>query len=213
MSRKWTQSPLYRLFTFPYEWSEKDRALPTKLALAGYYSIKIEEVVYVKNHFTNKIKIPLESFDAKKQLTKYTPKTPDTPVDIPKFSKDVFLNYASHRALTFMLIPGWTDKPDYNIIQVAQCGFYFTGIAEGCRCHFCGVMVYEWPVGKTPPQLHSELSPSCTINTWTAPGNVPIGMDVVYDVAGLSILQNLIGMCLALKKNSIVFKVFFLHYS
>jgi hypothetical protein len=45
--------------------------------------------------------------------------------------------------------------------QLAKFGFYWTGVDDGVRCHFCNIRVVDWQPEDTAFEEHKKHSPRC----------------------------------------------------
>ena len=74
----------------------------------------------------------------------------------------MIMNEHLHRLSTF---ENWSS--DVSPLQLAKCGFYYTGRDDTVKCYRCPVTLREWRPGDNPLIRHQRSNPDCPVATNT----------------------------------------------
>lgn len=154
-------SAFFRFLELPVKLIKRDEFRARQLAASGFAVSKCDMNIIAchkdSTHTVNvnataeEIDLALENHDYKCS-TRYN------------FPTRHFLNYASHRILTFL-----TNEVPKNIVNYdtwANNGFYYSPITKTIKCHFCTAEVVDFQKIKGGPQhIHLMRNPSCPLVT------------------------------------------------
>ncbi|XP_054716201.1 death-associated inhibitor of apoptosis 1-like [Uloborus diversus] len=110
-------------------------------------SVEVGNIPITRNNSPSRSKLPPQNVHAPStsfQYTSYKPKHPKM-ADIQR------------RLLSFKEWPLVTIEPD----DLAECGLYYTGIADVVTCFFCGGSLGNWEVDDDPWEEHSKHFGQC----------------------------------------------------
>jgi len=62
--------------------------------------------------------------------------------------------------------------------KLAESGFYYTGKADICKCHFCDLEMSNWDAGDTADGEHKKWNKSCPFLNGRPVGNFKLGTEL-----------------------------------
>ncbi|XP_063593432.1 baculoviral IAP repeat-containing protein 7-B-like isoform X2 [Penaeus indicus] len=86
------------------------------------------------------------------------------------FLSPLDLLFEAVRRLTFAR---W-DESQLSSTQLAQSGFFFTGVKDHVQCIFCLGVLGCWSPGEQPDEEHRKQFPECPLVTGAPTGNIPV---------------------------------------
>jgi len=190
MAWRYPESPLYRFLSFPKPFHNKFGDRVKDLALSGFYVKKFDTKRLFCAFKYHSFVVNDDTIET--VLSKHKCHA-DEISDIPVNSENLYLNYSSHRLYTFVKNQNWQVENLSSFIA-AESGLFYTGTAQICRCHFCGVEIKSWPEDETAFNLHKRANPlcACVHNFWSN-GNVRFGQDVNTEIPGVTLLDHHLG--------------------
>lgn len=117
-----------------------------------------EDIVTDFNFFTNKSKSSSSSSSCNSTCCNrfFVKRAKCFPLD-PLYSD--FCTFES-RYMSFIK-KNWPSQIVQDCIDMAECGFFYTGESDKVVCFWCGVDIFKWAKNDDIKSKHSKMSPEC----------------------------------------------------
>jgi len=170
-------SSLHRLLSFPVGIFQKLSLNFEALAAVGYFwNSHTSRVQCFKCGHVEESIIELQDLSTRQIILRHYECTHPSEDDIPPSSASILLNYEAHRRYSFYQ-KDWVCT-FMDVEELAKSGFYYVGLRDTCKCHFCKLEVSEWEQGDAAKNEHRKWSPNCSFINGRPVGNFKLGEEI-----------------------------------